>query len=63
MGRWQVVDEAGREVFVAASLPGGLLSLHLPAPGPLIVTVEAAEYIRLVIGTAIGDAHYKKRDK
>jgi len=63
MGRWQVVDEASQAVFVAESLPDGLLSLHIPTPGALIVTAETAERIRLVIGTAIGEAHYKKRDK
>ena len=52
MGRWTV-----RDVFVAESLPDGRVSLHIPSPGPVAVTAEVAEHIRLAIGAAIGAAH------
>jgi hypothetical protein len=53
MSRWAVRDDEG-EVFIVESLPNGTVSLHIPSPGPLVVTRDRAEQIRLFIGAAIG---------
>lgn len=63
MGRWTVRDGGGGrgDLFVTESLSDGRVSLHIPSPDPVVVTVETAEHIRLIIGAAIGDAHPGRR--
>jgi hypothetical protein len=56
MSKWTVGDDTQGDLFVAESRVDGLVSLHMPAPDPVVVTIQTAEHIRLVIGSAIGEA-------
>lgn len=57
MGKYPIHDGADVDAPLVEfeSLGNGTISLHIPSPDPVIVTVRKAEEIRLALGAAISD--------
>ena len=58
-GRWTVEADGyeNEPLFAVEAAEGGMVSLHIPSPDPVIVTPQLAHKIRSMIGLAIGEAH------
>jgi hypothetical protein len=58
MGKWVVKDGNGQDpVLVVETIADGRISIEIPFPGPIVVTPEKAQQLRLIIGAAIVDTH------
>jgi hypothetical protein len=56
MNRWVVPADGEQEPLLVAESVDGAISLHMPSPEPVVVTVEMAEHVRQIIGAAIACA-------